>query len=125
MPTVWPVNPRMINNKKPVDLVHLDSYTGGSRALNEEILRLFESHCRDILAKLEGSPGDAKLWREATHGLKGAARGVGAFDLAEIVAMAEKTQPGDTAAMLDAIAQIKAKSEAVQLFIEEYLALGG
>jgi HPt (histidine-containing phosphotransfer) domain-containing protein len=111
----------MISSKHPVDLLHLDSYTGGNRALNEEVLSLFESHCREMLAKLESEPGNAKTWREVAHTLKGAARGIGAFDLADAAAEAERAESGNPQAMLAALARIKAQSEAVQLFIEEFL----
>ena len=43
----------MRNNEQPVDLVHLGRYTGGDRALNQEILGLFEKQCHEILAQLE------------------------------------------------------------------------
>jgi len=125
MSMAFPMSPRVMSNEQPVDLVHLDSYTGGDRALNEEVLRLFETHCRDMLAKLEGNPGDSKVWREVAHTLKGAARGIGAFDLANAAADAEKAEPSDTAATLVALTRIKAKSEAVQRFIEEFLAREG
>ncbi len=110
----------MVRCAKPVDLKHLDSYTGGNRALNEEVLRLFDTHCREMLEKLEGHPGNDKIWREAAHTLKGAARGIGAFDLADAAADAEKAL-GNLPASLEALTRIKEKSASVQLFIEEFL----
>ena len=68
----------MARIEKPVDIEHLDRYTGGDCALNEEILRLFDTQCRELMTKLESlasGESDAKSWREATHTLKGAARG--------------------------------------------------
>jgi HPt (histidine-containing phosphotransfer) domain-containing protein len=113
-----------MSSHQPIDLKHLDSYTGGDRALNEEVLRLFDDHCRSMLAQLEGDSGDKQRWRHATHTLKGAARGVGAFELAEAAAAAEKTLPDDTAAILAAITRIKNESATVHRFIEEFLAQG-
>jgi len=118
----------MQNRDRPVDLVHLDRYTGGNRALNVEILQLFENQCEEMLAKLgqlAAQGGDAKSWRELTHTLKGASRGVGAWALAEAAAEAEKIAAGDTRALLEALHRIKGKSCAVQLFIEDFLKKDG
>jgi HPt (histidine-containing phosphotransfer) domain-containing protein len=115
---------RMRDNEHPVDLVHLGRYTGGDRALNQEILGLFERECHNILARLETlakESGDVKSWREITHSLKGAARGIGAFELADAAAEAEKAHGGDRKALLEAVHRIKRKSCAVQLFIEAFL----
>ena len=114
----------MRNSQLPADLVHLGRYTGGDRALNQEILGLFEKQCHEILAQLEAfakESGDGKAWREITHALKGAARGIGAFDLADAAADAEKTQLNDQQALLAAVHRIRGKSCAVQLFIEAFL----
>ena len=108
--------------QRPVDLGHLDRYTGGSRALNEEILRLFETQCRELLAKLEAliKTADAKSWREVAHSLKGAARGVGAFALADAAAEAEAAHPAKAPVARALVQQIKGKSQAVQNFIESF-----
>ena len=84
-----------------VDLRHLDRYTGGSRVVNEEILALFENQCHDMLARLEELAGgaDPNAWRMVTHSLKGAARGVGAFGLANEAAQAEAVGPSDRGAI--------------------------
>ena len=110
--------------ERPVDLGHLDRYTGGSKALNEEILRLFEGQCRELLAKMESFAGttDAKSWRDIAHTLKGAARGVGAFALADAAAEAETADPSNAPRAKAALQQIKGKSQAVQTFIESFLA---
>ena len=105
-----------------VDLDHLDKYTGGNFALNREILQLFDNQCQEMLVKLETLAGEAnaKPWREITHSLKGAARGVGAFALADAAAEAEKVG-SDKLAAIHAIERLKARSAAVQLFIEEFI----
>jgi HPt (histidine-containing phosphotransfer) domain-containing protein len=106
-----------------VDLEHLDKYTGGNFALNREILQLFDNQCQEMLAKLENIAGgdrDPKSWREITHSLKGAARGVGAFALADAAAQAEKVG-SDRLAAIEAIQEMKARSQAVQLFIEDLI----
>ena len=109
---------------QPVDLEHLDRYTGGNRALNEEIFRLFETQCREIMAELEAlaeAGPDEKSWRQITHTLKGAARGIGAFSLGEAAAEAEKAGHEKTSS-LAALERLKTTSAAVHLFIDEFLA---
>jgi HPt (histidine-containing phosphotransfer) domain-containing protein len=95
---------------RPIDLDHLNRYTGGDAALNEQILRLFEDQCTSTLEKLDA----------LAHTLKGAARGVGAFALADVAAEAEKV-PADTDAILDVLHRLRNKSMAVQMFIEQTL----
>jgi HPt (histidine-containing phosphotransfer) domain-containing protein len=105
---------------QPVDLNHLDRYTGGDRATNEEILRLFDDQCSQILTKLDGlgeSEADAKSWREMTHTLKGAARGIGAFDLGDAVAAAETAGPD----AVEALSRLKRDAAAVRDFIADFL----
>ncbi len=108
--------------ERPVDLGHLDRYTGGSRALNEEILRLFETQCRELLLKMEAliKTTDAKGWREVAHTLKGAARGIGAFALADAAAQAEAADPANAPQARAVLRQIKGRSEAVESFIESF-----
>jgi HPt (histidine-containing phosphotransfer) domain-containing protein len=113
----------MIELKRPVDLAHLDRYTGGDLALDREILSLFDTQCSQMLAKLEElAPefSDAKSWHEIAHSLKGAARGIGAFALADAAAEAEMAG-SDKAAAVAALHHIKSRSCAVALFIEEFL----
>ena len=110
-----------------VDLGHLDRYTGGDRTVNEEVLRLFERSCHDILGRLEtllddaSSPEAAKGWRDAAHTLKGAAKGIGAFELADAAADAEKKPVSDRMAALAALERLKTTSQAVLIFIEDFL----
>src|SRR5690348_17349020 len=108
----------------PVDLVHLARYTGGDRGLDAEILRLFDQQCQEMVARLErlvDEAPDSKAWKEIMHTLKGAARGIGAFPLADAAAAAE-TAAQDRTAIIRAVEQITLRSAAVQNFIEEFLA---
>ena len=115
--------------KQPLDFTHLDRYTGGDRQLNKEVLGLFEAECHAMLARLEvligaeevdGRPAP-KAWHEVTHTLKGAARGVGAFGLADAAAEAEKIGPSQTTEALAVLERIKEKSAAVHRCIEDFL----
>ena len=109
----------------PVDLAHLARYTGGDRTLNVEILRLFNGQLGDMVGQLLTvlQQRDARKWREITHTIKGAARGVGAFAIGEAAAAAEPIDPvisHDRAIQI--IETLRVEGEAVQAFIEEYLA---
>ena len=107
----------------PVDIGHLNRYTGGDRGLNAEILRLFDDQCREMLPTLEAlaqAGGDAKRAKEIAHTLKGAARGIGAVALAD-AAQAAEAATNDRLALIAAVEQIKARSGAVLAFIEAYL----
>jgi HPt (histidine-containing phosphotransfer) domain-containing protein len=114
----------MSTAERPIDLEHLNRYTGGDRGLNAEILKLFEDQCAATLAQLEELAKDdgvgGKIWHQLTHTLKGAARGVGAFRLADIAAEAEKI-PADRTAAIEVLHRLKGTSSAVHVFVEELL----
>ena len=75
----------------PVDLDHLARYTGGDKSLNAEILRLFDGQISEMVDQLQAvmEQRDQSKWRQITHTIKGAARGVGAFAMGEAAADAE------------------------------------
>lgn len=70
------------------DAAHLARYTGGDAALRDELLALMCDQARRCLGIMDG-PSDPASWRAACHTLKGAARGVGAFALADVCDEAE------------------------------------
>jgi HPt (histidine-containing phosphotransfer) domain-containing protein len=110
--------------KQAVNLDHLSRYTGGDEALNAEVLRLFDDQCTEMVGKLRAilDARDAKAWKEITHTLKGAARGIGAFAFADAAAAAEPIDPiRDRGNASIAIALLKSNSEDVQAFIRDYL----
>jgi len=113
----------MAKTEQPIDIDHLNRYTSGDCVLNEEILRLFDIQCREMMDRLEAlatGQSDAKSWFETTHTLKGAARGVGAFALGNAAAEAENTG-GEKQNVLPALERLKSTSAAVYLFIEQFL----
>lgn len=65
----------------PIDLVHLARQTAGDRDLEHELLALFADQCVKMLAMIRKSgPGDGC---DAAHTLKGAARAIGAWAVAD------------------------------------------
>jgi len=79
------------SDERPVDLVFLARQTGGDRALEEEVLRLFAKQAA-VLGNELRSLEDAETRKRNAHTLKGAARAVGAFGLAEC-ALKIETEP--------------------------------
>jgi HPt (histidine-containing phosphotransfer) domain-containing protein len=109
----------------PVDLSHLARYTGGDRTLNAEILRLFDGQVSAMVGQLLGvlEQRDARRWREVTHTIKGAARGVGAFAMGAAAADAEPVDPAaNPDRAIQVIDALRIQGDAVQAFIAEYLA---
>jgi HPt (histidine-containing phosphotransfer) domain-containing protein len=107
-----------------VDLDHLARYTGGDKTINAEVMRLFDSQAGELVARLNTilEARDAKSWKEVAHTLKGAARGIGAFEMGEAAARCEQIDPADHSNATDAVAALKEQSAAVQHFIRDYLA---
>ena len=108
--------------QKPVDIDHLAAYTGGDAGLNAEILSLFRDQSAAMIGRLHHvlEAGDQKVWRETNHALKGAARGIGAFELAAAADNAEPVAVSADAAA-DALHALEARMRAVHLFIDAYL----
>jgi HPt (histidine-containing phosphotransfer) domain-containing protein len=107
-----------------IDLEHLARYTGGEKSLNAEILRLFDSQVAGMVGELNAllASRDGRRWREIAHTIKGAARGVGAFDMGEAAAKAEPINPADSAQAEAAIQKLEREAQTVRAFIATYLA---
>ena len=107
-----------------VDLDHLARYTGGDAALNAEILRLFDGQASELVEKLRSilEARDAKSWKLTAHTLKGAARGIGAFELGNAAAAAEPIDPNDVPTACAALDALESRTGEVRCFIKSYLA---
>ncbi|CDX19579.1 Hpt protein [Mesorhizobium sp. ORS 3324] len=77
---------------RPVDMAHLARQTMDDRVLEQEVLALFVQQALSVRDKILDA--DAKERVLLAHGLKGSARGIGAFAVAECAAAIEK-QPED------------------------------
>jgi HPt (histidine-containing phosphotransfer) domain-containing protein len=76
------------SSSRHVDLVHLSRYTLGDIALEREVLRLFCTQSFLCLDQLRVAPS-AKDWIDTAHSLKGSARAIGAWGVAEAAERAE------------------------------------
>lgn len=67
----------------PVDLVHLARHTLGNRDLELEVLRLFVRQSRTHLERLKLEEDFGRRC-EVAHTIKGSARGIGAWKVADL-----------------------------------------
>lgn len=74
------------------DVVHLSGFTGGDKALEMEILSEFCKNMRESLARIQNRT-EERSWGEAFHRLKGAARAVGVWSIANWCDQAEECEP--------------------------------
>ncbi len=77
-----------LSDRRPVDLVHLARFTLGNRELEREVLDLFVTQVPVYIADLKQAASD-RAWKIAAHTIKGSARAVGAWELADSAAAAE------------------------------------
>ena len=106
--------------KAIVDLAHLDQYTLGDLSLQSELLQLFRVQLKNQTEELV-SCADATLWKSAVHTLKGAARSVGAAQVAEVAEAMEVVEFSDAAARAAVLSRLTATRAAFEAQIEQYL----
>jgi len=73
---------------RPIDMAHLSRQTMGDRALEQEVLTLFLQQAISVSRKMADAGVRDRLLM--AHGLKGSARGVGAFAIADCVTAIER-----------------------------------
>jgi HPt (histidine-containing phosphotransfer) domain-containing protein len=83
-------------NEYPVDLAHLSRQTMGDRELEREVLQLFVQQALAMRERLVVATAKERLL--LAHSLKGSARGVGAFAIADCVGKLEES-PNDSLVM--------------------------
>lgn len=71
-----------------IDLDHLEKYVAGDDALRDEILTIFEDQVENWIRLLNPHQTD-EVWCEAAHALKGASRGIGAWQAGDLCEKAE------------------------------------
>lgn len=72
-----------------IDLDHLEKYVAGDIGLRDEILTIFSEQAESLGEKFSVSATD-EGWRNVTHALKGASRGVGSWALGDLCEEAEE-----------------------------------
>lgn len=103
-----------------IDLAHLDQYTLGDHALQSELLQLFRVQLKNQTEELV-SCSDAALWKSAVHTLKGAARSIGAGQVAEVAEAMERVPFSDETGRAAVLSRLLAARAGFEAQIEEYL----
>lgn len=87
----WTQSPPLAPGGGPIDVDHLQRMTLGDPGLEREVLAMFSTQSARILGELAGLPPDAPTH---AHTLKGSARAIGAFGVAEAAANLETALAG-------------------------------
>jgi HPt (histidine-containing phosphotransfer) domain-containing protein len=88
----WMPSPSLIPEDSPIDMQHLGRMTLGEAALEIEVLALFAAQSRDLIGRLAAIPADAPA---LAHTLKGSARAIGAFRVADAALALEAAMKND------------------------------
>jgi HPt (histidine-containing phosphotransfer) domain-containing protein len=106
----WMPSPPLAPDDGPIDIGHLRRMTLGDAGIEAQVLALFSAQADSLADALMGLPADAGA---LAHKLKGSARAIGAFRLADAAARLEAAilSGGDPAEPLgdltDAVAQTR------------------
>jgi HPt (histidine-containing phosphotransfer) domain-containing protein len=76
----WMPSPPLVPEDRPLDIAHLERATFGDRVLEREVLGLFVAQSVTLMERLRKDPSARGM---LAHTLKGAARGIGAFTVAD------------------------------------------
>jgi HPt (histidine-containing phosphotransfer) domain-containing protein len=112
----WMPSPPLAPDDSPIDSAHLDRMTLGDAGLISEVLAMFSAQAVDLIGRLEAMPSDASA---LAHTLKGSARAIGAFRVADAAEFLEATirrseDPAEALAGLkDAVAEARAAIDAM------------
>jgi len=82
----WMPSPPLAPDDGPIDIVHLRRMTLGDAALEREVLTMFSAQASRLAKALAAMPTDAPA---LAHTLKGSARAIGAFAVADAAAHLE------------------------------------
>ena len=109
-------SPPLVPDDGPIDIAHLRRMTLGDAALEREVLTMFSAQALRLAKALAAMPADAPA---LAHTLKGSARAVGAFAVADAAAHIETlirsgSNPAEALGELDdAVAKARAAIEAM------------
>lgn len=73
-------SPPLVPEDPPIDLQHLARMTLGEPGLERDVLSMFVTQSRDLMQRLAQLPDDSAA---IAHTLKGSARAIGAFRVAD------------------------------------------
>src|SRR5882757_1523625 len=106
----WMPSPPLVPDDGPIDFEHLGRMTLGDAGLEREVLAMFSAQAASLIGTLATLPSDAGA---LAHTLKGSARAIGAFGVADAAGHLEAAiQNGDDPSealteLNDAVAQAR------------------
>jgi HPt (histidine-containing phosphotransfer) domain-containing protein len=109
-------SPPLVPDDGPIDFEHLRRMTLGDASLEREVLAMFSAQAVSLIGTLATLPTDAGA---LTHTLKGSARAIGAFAVADAAGHLEAAlQKGDDPAQAlaelgEAVAQARTSIDAI------------
>ena len=112
----WMPSPPLAPDDGPIDFEHLNRMTLGDAGLEQEVLAMFVAQSARLVSMLATMPSDAGA---LAHTLKGSARAIGAFDVADAADRLEAAiargfdVPAALAELVEAVAQAQAAIEPV------------
>jgi HPt (histidine-containing phosphotransfer) domain-containing protein len=122
----WMPSPPLAPDDGPIDSGHLARMTLGDVGLEREVLAMFSGQAVDLIVRLSALPCDAQATETRSskalalaHTLKGSARAIGAFRVADAAeALEVAIRNGDSpaqamAGLKDAIAEARSAIDAI------------
>lgn len=112
----WMPSPPLAPDDGPIDLEHLRRMTLGDAGLEREVLAMFAAQTVSLIGALASLPPEAGA---LAHTLKGSARAIGAFAVADAAVRLEAAmQKGDDparalAGLMDAVTEARAAIDAI------------
>jgi HPt (histidine-containing phosphotransfer) domain-containing protein len=100
----WMPSPPLAPDDGPIDLAHLKRMTLGDAGLEAEVLAMFSAQAVRLIGSLAALPADAGA---LAHTLKGSARAIGAFRVAESAESLEAALGGNDDDVHEALAELK------------------
>ncbi len=92
--------------KSPIDCQHLRAMALGDLSLEQEVLRLFDRQAELLVERMRHS--ELAAIAPLAHALKGSARGIGAWQVAEAADAVERFKAGTPAAYTDVLQALAA-----------------
>jgi len=113
----WMPSPPLAPDDGPIDLEHLQRMTLGDASLEREVLAMFSAQAAGLIGKLAALPADAAA---LAHTLKGSARAIGAFAVADAASDLEAAlQQGGNASQ--ALTELKAAIAQARMAVDAIL----
>ena len=113
----WMPSPPLAPDDGPIDIEHLQRMTLGDASLEREVLTMFSAQAAGLIGRLAALPADAAA---LAHTLKGSARAIGAFAVADAASDLEAAlQQGGNASQ--ALTELKAAIAQARMAVDAIL----